>query len=266
VSRLVEEVLVAAGNTEVTICDEGNDDEFQSESLKKLQADVALIAPLVSLAEQMGSEIGNSRGQALRESLKIKPDKAALTKAEYQEPHRRGELLVAAVMRTVLKIAKHRALSVGVGSDADNCRRVSAKQLAESYAKAARDMLNLCIRGLDYLVPVHVSFHHYLAAILTADYELVGNDSKYGYRRHLLESFHEYGIGSISNNRNGMFEQVDDTRWLRNERTEHHAMMFNSDEMFRYLWENREQLGIWTITTRESLPSTQRFASVLTER
>ena len=253
VPELVEEVMItqkrnreSKGSTEIIICHDGDDRdrEFGSRSLKELAKDVDLIAPLTSLAEQMGRAIGDLRTQALRESLKIAPDKTLLAKAEYQEPHRRGELLVAAVMRTVLKIAKRRALLVSVATDTKSCHRVSAKQFAESFAKAAKDVLNICIRALDYLVPVHVTFHHYLAAILTADYELVGNDSKYGYRRHLLESFHEYGMGSIADNSTGILNQVDDIRHLRNERTDHHAMMFNPDEMFRYIWENREPLGI----------------------
>ena len=244
VSQLVEEVLLRGDNKEVVISVDKDDREFKPKSLRSLRSDIELIAPLVSLADQMGSALGTSSRKALRASLDIEPDKTALTKQTFQEPHRRGELLVAAVMRAVMKIAKQRALSVGVEGKEQDTRRVSAKQLAECYAKAARDVLTVCIRGLDYLVPVHVSFHDYLAAILTADFELVGNDSKYGYRKRLLESFHAYGIGSVSDDRTGVLESVDDTRWLRNDRTDHHAMMLNPDEMFRYIWENRSPLGI----------------------
>ncbi len=242
--KLVEEVLLRGKNREVIICSDRSGEEFRSESLRTLRSDIELIAPLVSLADQMGATLGGSSRKALRESLDIKPDSNSLNKKEFQQAHRRGELLVAAVMRTVLQIAKYRALSVGVESKDKGCWRVSAIQLAESYAKAAKDMLTICIRGLDYLVPVHVSFQDYLAAILTADFELVGNDRKYGYRRHLLESFHEYGIGSRSERSEGVLNQVNDTHWLRNERTDHHAMMLNTDEMFRYVWENRQRLGI----------------------
>lgn len=244
VPELVKEVLLRGKNREVVICNDESDEEFKPESLRSLRKEIELIAPLVSLADQMGAALGGSSRKALRESLDIKPDKNSLKRSEFQPPHRRGELLVAAVMRAVLKIAKHRALAVGVGGEDETCRRVSAIQLSESYAKAARDMLTVCIRGLDYLVPVHVSFQGYLAAILTADFELVGNDRKYGYRRHLLESFHEYGIGSRSCRTDGVLDQVDDTHWLRNERTDHHAMMLNADEMFRYIWENRNRLAI----------------------
>ncbi|MEO1527522.1 MAG: hypothetical protein AAFX06_19000 [Planctomycetota bacterium] len=244
VPELVEEVLIRGDNKEVKISTDKNDDEFKSESLRTLRSDIELIAPLVSLADQMGAALGNSSRKALRASLEIKPDKTALKKSEFSEPHRRGELLVAAVMRAVMKIAKRRALSVGVEGKDKDYRRVSAIQLAESYAKAARDVLTICIRGLDYLVPVHVSFQDYLAALLTADYELVGNDSKYGYRQHLLQSFHEYGIGSRSQSSSGVLEQVNSTRWLSNDKTDHYAMMLNPDEMFRYIWENRNPLGI----------------------
>ncbi len=244
VAALVEEVLIRGSNKEVKISADANDSEFTSESLRTLRNDVELIAPLVSLADQMGAALGGSSRKALRASLEIEPDKTALKSAEFREPHRRGELLVAAVMRSVIKIAKHRALAVGVGGADSGYRRVSAIQLAECYAKAARDVLTICIRGLDYVVPVHISFQDYLAGVLTADFELVGNDAKYGYRQHLLQSFHEYGIGSRSLSSNGVLEQVNITRWLSNDKTDHYAMMLNPDETFRYIWENRNPLGI----------------------
>ena len=252
VSDLVESVLMNRKNkrTDVTICDGDDDDsEFHpQQSLEDLQKEIDLISPLVSLAEQMGRQTGPSRGKALRDSLRIKPDRTALTQPEFEEPHRRGELLVAAVLRAVLKIAKRRVLKVGVQqkgqADGRTCRVVSIRQLAESFAKTGRDILNICIRGLDYVVPVHITFGDYLAAILTADYELVGNDSSYGYRKQILESFAEYGISSSAGTPNGILARANLTRWLHSEKTDHRSMMFNSDEMFRYLWENREPLQI----------------------
>ena len=240
-----DEILVYENETHGTKANKVARDPSRS-SLDELKDQIELISPLVSLANQMGEALGGARAQALRASLEIKPDRTALTKREFQSPHRRGELLVAAVLRTVIRIARRRALKIGVKepSKKEACKRVSAVQMADCFARAARDMLNICIRGLDYLVPVHVSFNDYLAAMLTADYELVGNDLSFGYRDHIIKSFEEYGIGSASPSKDGLFPKESQTDWLQDDRADYHAMMFNPDEMFRYLWENRDPLQI----------------------
>lgn len=247
VPELVESILTSDKKGEVQIRDD-DDEEFKSgttKSIMSLNDEIELIAPLASLAEQMGGDSDTARSSALRDSLRIEPNRTALTEAEFQLPHRRGELLVAAVLRSVLKIAKRRALKVSVADQHKyGGRIVSGKQMAEAYAEAARDVLTICIRGLDYLAPVHVTFGGFLAAILTADAELIGNDSSYRYREVILESFGEYGISSLSQCKEGVWKPLDDTRWLRSERTDHHAMMFNPDEVFRYVWENREPLQL----------------------
>jgi hypothetical protein len=54
---------------------------------------------LFGLAEQMGEEMENVRGSALRNSARLPLDPALRKTSEYREPHRRGELLVAAVLQ-----------------------------------------------------------------------------------------------------------------------------------------------------------------------
>src|SRR5262249_8439957 len=56
---------------------------------------------LLGLAEQMGGELSRVRGQALRRSVGLPPGKPYMSAKQYPEfvePHRRGELIVAAVM------------------------------------------------------------------------------------------------------------------------------------------------------------------------
>lgn len=244
VTDLVKAIIIKSneGERELIIHNKEIDDP-KINSAESLEAEIMRISPLLSLAEEMGKNSHYSENKALRESLKIKPDRTALTKPEFQSPHRRGELLVAAVLRSVIKIAKKRAIGIGVPVG-DSQIKLSVQQMAESYAKAAENILTICIRGLDYVSPVHVSFASFLAGILTADFELIGNDSRYGYREVILESFGEYGISSQSECENGLWSQQNENRWLKSERTDHRAMMFNPDEMFRYVWENREPLRL----------------------
>lgn len=59
---------------------------------------------LFGLAKQMGEEIQGARGSALRHSASLPPKPGLLDEPEFQEPHRRGEVLVAAVMNGFLEL------------------------------------------------------------------------------------------------------------------------------------------------------------------
>src|SRR4029453_8795108 len=66
--------------------------------------------------------------------------------------------------------------------------------VAEEAAAAARELLHIAIRGLDYLPPIDLTFGDYLSAMITADLQLYPNDSKYEYRKTLREAFASFGI------------------------------------------------------------------------
>jgi hypothetical protein len=51
----------------------------------------------------------------------------------------------------------------------------------------------MCIRALDYLPPVDVTFGEYLRALITADVDVVPND-RLGYRTAFMEAFRDRGI------------------------------------------------------------------------
>jgi hypothetical protein len=237
-----------------------------SEPIEELAKTLGPALTLLALAKEMGSALTGVRGEALRSSLKIQPSRTALDDPQFAEPHRRGELLVAAVLRAVLQITRMRCFHIGIereevqqqtsATQDAKVRYVSRRQMAECLAKASRDILTICIRALDYVVPVHVTFSDYLAGLLTADFELVGNDSLYEYRRHIRNSFTAYGIGSASDRPDGVWPIAKEREWLSLDRTDHHAMMLNCDEMFRFMWENRGALGIsddyYTIVTNVS--------------
>jgi hypothetical protein len=66
-------------------------------------------------------------------------------------------------------------------------------RLADEAADAARQVLDMCIRALDYCPPVDLTFGDYLRAIVTADFEYDPVDE--GHRRvAFVEAFRRHGI------------------------------------------------------------------------
>jgi hypothetical protein len=69
-------------------------------------------------------------------------------------------------------------------------------RLAREAAKSASHVLTMCIRSLDYLPPVDVTFFEYLRALITADFDFVADD-RYNYRTAFVEAFRRRGIFPI---------------------------------------------------------------------
>ena len=66
-------------------------------------------------------------------------------------------------------------------------------------SKVAGQMLNICIRALDYCPPVDIMFGEYLRALITADFDLVPND-RLGYRIAFIEAFRKRtGVAGVLN-------------------------------------------------------------------
>src|SRR5205823_3343607 len=59
---------------------------------------------LFGLAEQFGEATSGVRGSALRRSLELPANNEWRGEVEFEEPHRRGEVIVAALMRTLVDI------------------------------------------------------------------------------------------------------------------------------------------------------------------
>ena len=66
-------------------------------------------------------------------------------------------------------------------------------RLANEAAKTARQVLNMCIRALDYCPPVDIGFGDYLRALITADMDLVPDDPR-RYRLAIIDAFRARGI------------------------------------------------------------------------
>ncbi|MCC2669404.1 MAG: hypothetical protein K0Q72_1875, partial [Armatimonadetes bacterium] len=116
------------------------------------------------------------------------------------EPHARGAILVAAIFDAFLSIYKSRVADLlrlatngsGVLPQGD-IHPDLVNRLAQEAAKAAQHVLNMCIRALDYLPPVDITFGEYLRALITADFDLVRDDDR-GNRLALIEAFRRRGI------------------------------------------------------------------------
>jgi hypothetical protein len=189
---------------------------------------------LFGLAEQMGQELALARGDALRRSVKLKPGRDYMSMPEFEEEHRRGELLVAAMLGAFLDIWIVRLQKIGTISRGRKDRSL----VVEEGAKAADHLLTMAIRAIDYCPPVDLSFSDYLSALLTVDREVVPDD-RYGYRDALLKNFVDYGIApSASSDADGTWLRCD--RDMIYSRSHFDSMLRDEEEMFRFVWENRK--------------------------
>jgi hypothetical protein len=212
---------------------------------KFLTAEALRDSVLLGLAEEMGQELSSVRGQALRRSIKLRASatieqgKKLADSAEFQEPHRRGELLVAAMLNAFLAIWLKRLARVGFIAGKKRDRSL----VVDEGAAVAEHLLTMAIRALDYCPPTDLSFSDYLSALLTIDREVVPDDSRFNYRRTLIDSFAAYGIPPDS-------DADSDGTWSRcnldlvYSRTHFDSMLRDKEEVFRFLWENRKALDI----------------------
>jgi hypothetical protein len=117
--------------------------------------------------------------------------------------------------------------------------------VAEEAATAASQLLHIAIRALDYLPPVDLTFGDYLSALLTADLQLYPDDSKYGYRRSLRDTFEEFGIKPANARRpDGAWDPPPDADRLDYQGLHFEQLQRDPNTLFRFLWENRDRLGI----------------------
>ena len=205
------------------------DEEVSAEALK----DTALFG----LAEQMGREMDAVRGDALRRSAKMIENLDWLDDPEFREPHRRGEVLVAAVMHGFLRVWTDRLQRAKVPGQKTH----ALSRVAEEGADIAAALITMWIRALDYMPPVHLEFGDALSAALTADAELRPDDGRYRLRQLVMESFARFGIRPAGSPQGPWrFEE----RKLRYERVRFESMRTDKDEVFRFLWDNRKDLGL----------------------
>jgi subtilisin family serine protease len=179
--------------------------EILENEIGRTRGDIEAESMLGSLAVQFGQTTGG-RG-ALRDAIgrmeggvwkRFVPDPLDLQKR--LTPHARGAVLVAAVFDAFIVIYKARIADLvristgGTGVLPNGALHPDlVHRLAEEAAKSANHVLTMCIRALDYLPPVDVTFFEYLRALITADFDLVSDD-RYNYRVAFVEAFRRRGI------------------------------------------------------------------------
>lgn len=194
---------------------------------------------LLGLADEMESDSGLARVNALRRSVEIEPDEKALERVEFQEAHRRGEVLVAAMMRAFLDVWTRRLTALGT-IDTDFLDR---ERVAEEGSIAAELLLTAAIRAIDYTPPIHIEFGDFLSAVLTADSAVRGDDSRHGLQKAVKTWFARYGIEPPDSS-------TPDGHWktssvqLGREGVRFASLRTDPIEMFRLVWANRRHLEL----------------------
>lgn len=196
---------------------------------------------LMKLGDEFGRELSAVRGDALRHSIRLRPSPGLLDQEEFQEPHRRGEILAAAVMGCFLRVWERRLDPLG----RDRHLALNRAVVAGEGATAAGQLLRIVIRALDYLPPVDMTFPDYLSAILTADQQLYPNDSRYRYRDVFREVFAAFGIKpAVNPDSDGIWDPPPAARPLSYEGLHFDSMQRDPNTVFRFIWENRAALGV----------------------
>jgi hypothetical protein len=118
------------------------------------------------------------------------------------EPHDRGAILVAAVFEAFMNIYQSRVtklLRIATGGTGilprGDLHPDLIDEMARTAATAAGDVLRICIRALDYCPPMDITYGDYLRALLTADYDMVAEDTRC-YRVAFVEAFQKRGISA----------------------------------------------------------------------
>jgi len=203
-----------------------------------LTADALRESALFGLADQMGQEMEGIRGAPLRQSATLRADEDILDDPEFQEPHRRGEVFVAAVMNAFIAAWADRIRQMGVRGQTS----LPLTSVAEEGADIADTLATMWIRALDFMPPVHLVFGDALSAVITADLDIRPDDSRYNLREHLLDEFANYGIGPAADTDGGEWKPPPEG--LRYDRVRFDSMRSDKDEVFRFLWDNRKLLEL----------------------
>ena len=206
---------------------------------------------LMGLAEQFGQQTTRHRENCLRRAVKRPPDPEAMKDIEFEESHLRGEILSAAVLNSFIRVWSKRLKQLFPDKDGN----LPLSRVVEDGVDAADQLLTMCIRALDYCPVVDITFSDFLSSLLTADFELIPDDSKYKYRDVIRSQFKAWGIEPSSGTPHqvhtgavpeiGIWEKAFLKEPLTYEQVHREPLERNRDEVFHFLWENRGKLGVY---------------------
>lgn len=170
--------------------------ELVRHEIARARGDLTAATLLAGLAQQFGE--GTSKRGPLRNYLD--PEMKGLRYAETKGAHDRGSILVFAVYEAFLRIVARRTEGLirlatgGTGVLPQGALHPDlVDRLTEETCKAAKHVLHICIRALDYCPSVDITFGEYLRALITADLDFMADDP-HGYRIAFMEAFRERGI------------------------------------------------------------------------
>ena len=189
---------------------------------------------LFGVAEQFGEALTGVRGSALRRSKELKPGTPWRSNPAFDEPHRRGEVLVAAVIDAMATIWIGRVKEIAHRGEASQARA------AEEGAKAASHVLTMVIRSLDYSPAVELEFEDVLDAILVSD-EVVAPEDKHNYRGTLKTSFERYDIHRPTGR---IVDVAAAGTPFRYDQVNAAALRTSKQEAYRFIWQNLDALGL----------------------
>jgi hypothetical protein len=175
-----------------------------------IRGDLQERSTLGAVALQFGQALGRERKKydGLRNALGFTDDEGRWQPrrpdpkryATELEPHDRGDILVTAVFDAMRKMYESRVADLkrlatrGTGVlPAGSLHPDLVARLTHEVSETAGQVLDMCIRALDYLPAVNATFGDYLRAIITADYELDPLDDR-RYRVAFVEAFRSHGI------------------------------------------------------------------------
>jgi hypothetical protein len=200
-------------------------------SPQSLQQSVTLV-----LGEQIGAALDTTRG-GLRRSAGLEVPPGWRTSSDWDEPHLRGEVLVAAILDTLIAMWSERVCPLIHDGFIDRDRA------GEEGAKSAAHLLTMCLRAIDYLPPVDFDFEDFLGAAFLADAQLAPDDP-HGYRPALLHAFRRLGITLPPEGR--IVDLAMAPTAPRYHGLNFAAMRSDADEVSRFVWENGPWLDIDT--------------------
>ena len=208
---------------------------------------------LEALQKSVFMGIGAQFGRALNDASELRRSVLRTPKdfiPDTGDEHDRGELIVAILTQTFVTLWHKRIGALGKFG-----RKYNLGMVVDEGAKLAQQLLTMCIRGLDYCPPTDIDFGQFLAGVLTCDREVAPDDSQFNYREVLRDTAAGYGVHPPADqcDDEGCWKQFAPKEPLSYMRSNFAAMTQSKDELFRFLWENRDEFHI----------STRAFSKVL---
>ena len=179
-------------------------------AIRKSRGNISRADLLTDIARQLGQTRRDTKS-ALRsaidsslQSVERRREQGSQTRrvcmTRKLEPHELGGVLVVAVFEafiTVFRRKTERLVRLATGGSGrlppGDIPLDLQDALAEKASKLASQFLNICIRAIDYCPPVDITLGQYLRAVITADRDLVPDDS-WAYREAWIDAFRRHKI------------------------------------------------------------------------